>query len=379
MLPTDKKNLLINFIKVNGTILKTNDHVYTLSTNKIKYFLDYTDFNPNNPDASVKVNKVLLDEWLKKYNLSRNPPADSNILPYLPSTIVSYQSGKERLNYICQITNIIKTAGGDLIFTFDTSKVKFESSNNPSIEISNNPSKTKIDTVFLEGAFNDIRIDFDPLYDPKYKYNGDFSFFLQGDLEITKKKSKITKKKSKFIGSLSIESRLLAYRNWNPFDSDRNQTLEVYSDDLTHLVRMLRKYLINSQTQAEFKPTTTIEYLSKDKLTSTNIVQIKDMYVGRHHDNTHRVYFELNNKVVKFFNGKTGYKSVNKVLKKGIYYGVRMDIDSCDCGDTAGTTCGTSMGCYYSLSSACCYTKGNCPSTDCSNGSWILSNCSWNY
>ena len=102
------------------------------------------------------------------------------------------------------------------------------------------------------------------------------------------------------------------------------------------------------------------------------------MYVGRHHDNTHRVYFELNNKVVKFFNGKTGYKSVNKVLKKGIYYGVRMDIDGEGCGNTAGSSCGTSIGCYYSLGSCCCYTKGNCPSTDC-NGNFFLSNCSWNY
>jgi len=343
--PTDKNNLLINFIKVNGTILKTNDHVYTLSTNKIKYFLDYTDFNQNNPNASVKVNKVLIDEWLKKYNLSRNPPADSNILPYLPSTIVSYQIGKKRLNYICQITNIIKTAEGDLIFTFDTSNVKFGSSNNP--------AKTKIDTVFLEGAFNNVRIDFDPLYDPKYKYNRSSSFFLQGDLEITKKNNK-------FIGSSGVDNRFIGYSNWDPSNSDIKQTLYVILDDLTYLLRLFRKVLINTQKLEMFKPTTTIEYLSKDKLTSTNIVQIKDMYVGRHCDDTHRVYFELDNKIVKFFNGNVGYKSVSKVLKKGTYRSVRMDIDfAAYCGTTS---CGE---CLWDKSRWCCYTPTSCSNTDC--------------
>jgi hypothetical protein len=253
----NKKNILINFIKVNGTILKTNDDEYTLYTNKIKYFLDYTDFNPNNPNAKVKVNKVLLDEWLKKYNLSRNPPADSKILPYIPSTIVSYHNGEERLNYICQITNIVKTAGGDLIFTFHTSKVQFTGKNGEPIKNKNDPAKTKIDTVFLEGTFNDIRIDFDPLYDPKYNYNDDISFFLQGDLEITKNKN------GKFIGSLSVDNRFIGYRNWEPV-GDRNKTIEVFSDDLIYFVGMFKKALTDP-TKTTFTPSTTIEYIIKKK------------------------------------------------------------------------------------------------------------------
>jgi len=312
MSDSDKnKNLLINFIKVNGTIVQTADQVYTLSTNKIKCFLDYTDFNTNNPDAGINVNKVSLNKWLKKYNLSRNPPADSKILPYIPSTIVSYQSGKERLNYICQITNIIKTSGDDLIFTFETSNVKFNKTNNPAI--------TKIDTVFRQGKFKNIRIDFDPLYDPEYQYNADFSFFLQGDLEITKKDSKYT-------GSFSLENRFIGYRNWNPFDSDRNQILEVFFNDLIFFISMFKKVLVNNKLQSSFKPTTTIEYAE-----STNIVQIKDVYVSRDKDNQHRVYFDLDNKIVNFFNDKTHYKSVSKILNKankGIINDVRMDIDA---------------------------------------------------
>jgi hypothetical protein len=373
---SDNDNLLINFISVNGKISKdeTNDKVYRLQTSKIQYFLNYTDFNPNNPDASVNVDKVHIEEWITKYNLDKNPSADSNILPYCPSTIVSYNNGQNRLNYICNITNITtNTNNGEinLIFTFDTSNVQFIGKSGESIE--NNPAITKIDTVFMEGTFNDIRIDFDPLYDPKYKYNADFSFFLQGDLTISKTKN------NKFLGSFPMETNFIGYRNWNPtkINKDRNNILEVYCDNIKYITNFIPK-----DSTTSFTPSTTIEYSSNDGVASTNIVQIKDAYISKHTDDSQKVFFELDNEIVKFFNNKKGYKSVSKTLKEGIYYDVRMDIDDDGCGTMASTQCGDGRteklplaclgkGCYYrwgceGWACACCFNKADgCPNSCC--------------
>ena len=360
---SDNDNLLINFIKVNGIISKdvTNDKVYTLSTSKIQYFLNYTDFNPNNPDASVNVNKVRIEEWITKYNLDKSPSADSNILPYRPSTIVSYNNGQNRLNYICNITNITTDANTNgetnLIFTFDTSKVQFTGKNGEPTE--NNPARTKIDTVFMEGTFNDIRIDFDPLYDPKYKYNADFSYFLQGDLMISKTKN------NKFLGSLPMETNYIGYRNWNPnkLSEYRNDVLEVLCDDITSLTHLMPR-----DSTISFTPSTTIEYVSNDGVTSTNIVQIKDAYISKHNDDgNHKVFFELDNEIVKFFNNKKGYKSVSNTLKEGIYYETRMDIDGGGCGTMPYNPPGEYI--EFSYPSACwgygCYYQGYCASNGC--------------
>jgi hypothetical protein len=364
----DTDNLLINFIKVNGIISKdvTNDKIYTLSTSKIQYFLNYTDFNPNNPDASVNVNKVHIEEWITKYNLAKNPSADSNILPYCPSTIVSYNNGQNRLNYICNITNITTDANANgetnLIFTFDTSKVQFIGKIGETIE--NDPARTKIDTVFMEGAFNDIRIDFDPLYDPKYKYNGDFSYFLQGDLMISKTKN------NKFLGSLPMETNFIGYRSWNPTNKDRNDVLEVFCDDITSFTHLMPR-----DSTISFTPSTTIEYVSNDGVTSTNIVQIKDASISKHNDNgNHKVFFELDNEFVKFFNNKNGYKSVSNTLKEGIYYDARMDIDSGGCGTMPGPGNWTAEVQETTFPPACynqgCHWQGYCSS----NGCWCCKN-----
>lgn len=179
----------------------------------------------------------------------------------------------------------------------------------------------------MEGAFNDIRIDFDPLYDPKYKYNGDFSYFLQGDLMISKTKN------NKFLGSLPMETNFIGYRSWNPTNKDRNDVLEVFCDDVTSLTHLMP----TRDSTISFTPSTTIEYVSNDGVTSTNIVQIKDAYISKHNDNgNHKVFFELDNENVNFFNNKKGYKSVSNTLKEGIYYETRMDIDSGGCGTMPG-------------------------------------------
>ena len=385
----DTDNLLINFIKVNGIISKdvTNDKVYTLSTSKIQYFLNYTDFNPNNPDASVNVNKVHIEEWITKYNLDKSPSADSNILPYCPSTIVSYNNGQNRLNYICNITNITTDANTNgetnLIFTFDTSKVQFTGKNGEPTE--NDPARTKIDTVFMEGTFNDIRIDFDPLYDPKYKYNGDFSYFLQGDLMISKTKN------NKFLGSLPMETNFIGYRNWNPTNKDRNNILEVYCDDIKYITNLMPR-----DSTISFTPSTAIEYSSNDGVTSTNIVQIKDAYISKHNDNgNHKVFFELDNEIVKFFNNKKGYKSVSNTLKEGIYYETRMDIDGGGCGTLPSTQpCSNDhyslppsclgAGCHYRFlcsgsGCACCFNyAGGCQDACCNTVSNGLIACDYN-
>ena len=387
---SDNDNLLINFIKVNGIISKdvTNNKVYTLSTSKIQYFLNYTDFNPNNPNASVNVDKVHIEEWITKYNLAKNPSADSNILPYCPSTIVSYNNGQNRLNYICNITNITTDANTNgetnLIFTFDTSKVQFTGKNGEPTE--NDPARTKIDTVFMEGTFNDIRIDFDPLYDPKYKYNADFSYFLQGDLTISKTKN------NKFLGSLPMETNFIGYRNWNPrkIAEYRNNILEVYCDDIKYITNLMPR-----DSTISFTPSTTIEYVSNDGVTSTNIVQIKDAYISKHTDDSHRVFFELDNEIVKFFNNKKGYKSVSNTLKEGIYYETRMDIDGGGCGTMPSTQpCSNDSyslppsclgaGCYYrwgcgGSGCACCFNyAGGCQDACCNTVSNGLVSCDYN-
>jgi hypothetical protein len=376
---SDTDNLLINFIKVNGMISQdvTNDKLYRLETSKIQYFLNYTDFNPNNPDASVNVNKVHIEEWITKYNLAKNPSADSNIVSYCPSAIVSYNNGQNRLNYICKIINITtdtNATNGEtkLIFTFDTSKVHFTGKDGKQTE--NNPARTKIDTVFMEGTFNDIRIDFDPLYDPKYKYNADFSYFLQGDLTIHKTKN------NKFLASLPMETKFIGYRNWNPNKTSeyRNNILEVWCDDINYMTKMMPR---DRDSTIAFTPSTTIEY-SNGGVTSTNIVQINDSHISKHTDDSHRVFFELDNKIVKFFNNKNGYKSVSKTLKEGIYYDVRMDIDSGVCGTMPGLTgpraCWENP-CWYqvlcsSRGCACCFNDAHgCPNSYCQGA--FLGNC----
>ena len=207
------KNLKINFLKCNGVIAPVSNTAgnkqFTLDVSTLTYFVNYTDFNKLNPDASVVVKPQVFSEWYDAYLVSKNPAQGSNILPYAPSTIVSYHDNTgKKLNYICQITNIVKKSDGNPLFTFDTSKVVFydKDSNTTKkvasaaaaaaaipnvsssdvynavisshVPIVNNPEISKIDINFLSGSFVNIRIDFDPLYDPLYKYNADVSFFF---------------------------------------------------------------------------------------------------------------------------------------------------------------------------------------------------------
>ena len=104
------KNLLINFLKCNGIIAPVSNNAgnkqFTLDVSTLSYFVNYTDFNKNNPDASVVVKPQVFSDWYDSYLLAKNPQQGSNILPYIPSTIVSYHDNTgKKLNYICQITN----------------------------------------------------------------------------------------------------------------------------------------------------------------------------------------------------------------------------------------------------------------------------------
>jgi hypothetical protein len=124
-----------------------------------------------------------------------------------------------------------------------------------------------------------------------------------------------------------------------------------------------------------FTPSTTIEYVSNDGVTSTNIVQIKDASISKHNDNgNHKVFFELDNEFVKFFNNKNGYKSVSNTLKEGIYYDARMDIDSGGCGTMPGPGNWTAEVQETTFPPACynqgCHWQGYCSS----NGCWCCKN-----
>ena len=411
------KNLQINFLKCDGVIAPVSNAVgnkqFTLTVSTLTYFVNYTDFNKLNPDASVLVQPQVFSVWYTNYISAKNQTDGKGFLPYQPSTIVSYydkNSGK-KLNYICKITNIVLNhdAGGNPIpvFTFDTTTVKFYDKNSVStkktaaavaaavaavgagasasdvhdvitsskVHIANDPEVTKIDTNFLTGFFRDIRIDFDPLYDSSYSYNADMSFFLQSDMTIVNNNGKCQ-------ASVDQSHRFIMYRNWSPKDEGRNEELEVYVDDISYFTRMFEPIFSNriDTPQDLFKPSTTLEFRKRDGSTSTIIVQITDCYV--HKD---KIIFELDNEIVKMYDLPVpvnptdpqptlvdSYKSISKILREGThtYSQVRMDIDSCGCGhfepsysgssptgDCAPPDCASNQVCYYNGWSACCTTS----------------------
>jgi hypothetical protein len=405
------KNLQINFLKCNGVIAPVSNAAdnkqFTLDVSTLTYFVNYTDFNNLNPDASVVVKPQVFSDWYDAYLVSKNPAQGSNILPYAPSTIISYHDNTgKKLNYICQITNIVKKSDGNPLFTFDTSKVVFYDKNSNTtkkiasaavaaaaipnvsssdvynavisshVPIVNNPEISKIDINFLSGTFIDIRIDFDPLYDPLYKYNGDMSYFLQSDM-------KLVNNNGKYIASVPMSDRFVLYRSWCPNDQKRNQELEVYIDDISYFTRMFKSAFSNrtDTSQDSFKPSTTLEFRSRNGKTYTCIVQITDCYVYK--DN---ILFELDNEIVKMYDDNSelvsSYKSISKILKEGSYTQVRMDIDSGACGNfspsytNAGGSsyiqascsppnCSATQNCYYDGWSCCCTTSPSSCHDDC--------------
>ena len=98
---------------------------------------------------------------------------------------------------------------------------------------------------------------------------------------------------------------------------------------------MFRRVLFNRTDIPKdlFKPSTTLEYLTRDGKTSTNISQITDCYVYK--DN---LIFELNNEIVKMYDLPinstnplpslvSSYETISKIMNEGKYTQVRMDID----------------------------------------------------
>jgi len=433
------KNLKINFLKCNGVIAPVSNTAgnkqFTLDVSTLTYFVNYTDFNKLNPDASVVVKPQVFSDWYAKYLLAKNQTDGYNLLPYQPSTIVSYHDNTgKKLNYICKITNIVlnhDAIGNPIpVFTFDTSKVVFYDKSSVTIKkiasaavaaaipnvsssdvynavisspvpIVNNPEISKIDINFLSGSFRNIRIDFDPLFDPLYKYNGDMSYFLQSDM-------KIVNNNGKFVASVPMTDRLIMYRSWCPNDPARNQELEVYVDDILYLTRMGSKFFADRTNVPpdSFKPSTTLEFRFKDNTTSTCIIQITDCYVYK--DN---ILFDLDNGIVKMYDDSgdlvSSYKSISKILTEGSYTQVRMDIDSGACGSfslsqtngliearpTLGwneclpTNCSATQNCYYNGFSCCCTTSPSTCSDNCncmcsgaiSAESFWIAICGWRY
>ena len=402
---SSSRNIKINFLKCNGVIAPVSNAVgnklFTLDVSTLNCFINYTDFNKLNPDTSVVVKPEVFSDWYTKYQSAQTPAQGYNI--YEPSAIVSYcdNTGK-RLNYICKITNIISNqdASGNPIpqFTFDTSTVVFydytsysKKGENIAFPIANNPEISKIDTNFLSGFFVDIRIDFDPLYDPSYDYNADISFFLQSDM-------KIVNNNGKYVASLPMSDNFIGYRCWSPINASRNQVLEVYVDNISYFTYMFESVFSNrtDTPQDSFKPSTTLEFVSRNGTSATCIVQITDSYIFKD-----SVIFNLDNEIVKMYDDNgvlvSSYKSISKVLKEGSFTQVRMDIDSAGCGylgyaiwanwgykifnefeaycEGNGNTgfgvldanclpfngCANQQGCFYKWNWACCTTHGSCP------------------
>lgn len=395
------RNLQINFLKCNGVIAPVSNAIdnaeFTLDVSTLTYFVNYTDFNKLNPDTSVVVYPQVFSDWYTNYTSAKITV--SNINPYEPSAIVSYHDNTgKKLNYICKIKNIVKKSDGYPLFTFDTSKVVFYDSSsyskkgeNIAVPIVNNPEISKIDTNFLPGTFINIRIDFDPLPDPSYDYNGDISFFLQSDMTIVKSGN------GNYVASMPLSGNFVGYRNWTPsiLEQDLNQELEVYVDNISYFTHMFEKVYSNrtDTPQNSFKPSTTLEFMTKDRKTYTCIVQITDSYIYK--DN---VIFNLNNEIVQMYDLPKGsvdpsptlvssYKSITKILNEGHFTQVRMDIDCEGCGylgsaysnaentylyNTPPTICGANEGCSYEQGChwkwwGCCTTYGACPdSCNCS-------------
>jgi hypothetical protein len=278
---------------------------------------------------------------------------------------------------------------------FDTSKVVFydytsysKKEQNIAFPAVNNPDVSKIDTNFLPGIFSDIKIDFDPLPDPSYDYNGDISFFLQSDMTIVKSGN------GNYVASMPLSGNFVGYRNWTPStlpsEQDRNEELEVYVDNISYFTHMFEP-VFNSRTNRSpdfYKPSTTIEISSRYGGTKTYIVQITDSYI--HKDS---VIFNLNNEIVKMYDESgalvNSYNSLSKIVDEGQFTQVRMDIDSAGCGylgytywlwtgmegldalsaDLNGGAggcgqpqgCANQQGCHYKWNWACCTTYGSCP------------------
>ena len=395
-LASKSKNLQVNFLKCNGVIAPVSNAAdnrqFTLNVSTLTYFVNYTDFNKLNPDTSVTLNPQVFSDWYTHYISAKNQTDGNGFLPYEPSAIVSYHDSLgNRLNYICKITNIVynQDASGNPIplFTFDTTTVKIYDKNSFSIKkmaaaaaaavaggesasdvydlitssnnhIVNDPEVTKIDTNFLSGIFNNIKIDFNPIYDQSYKHNRDISYFIQSDININKHNEK-------YIVSVSQNDRFVGYRCWNNRSSDRNKELEVYVDTISYLTRMFKKVFSNrTDTPANFfKPSITLEIRSRDGKTSTFVSQITDCYTYK--DN---ILFELDNENVKIHDDNvdlvSSYNSISKILQTGKFSHAIINAASCDCGSFSSFTppavydgcsgCSPNMGCFYKWSTSCC-------------------------
>jgi hypothetical protein len=189
---------------------------------------------------------------------------------------------------------------------------------------------------------------------------------------------KIVNNNGKYIASVPMRDSFVSYRNWSPTNAKRNEELQVYIDNISYLTRMFRPLYCN-RTDVPlnfFTPSTTIEFLSRDKVSYTNIVQITDTYTYK--DN---IIFELDNQIVKLYDESgdlvSSYKSISKIIHEGSFTQVRMDIDGGYCGsflvfngypDESPSSCNPpncSLGqsCYYNGWDCCC-TNSNVNCTD---------------
>jgi len=197
---------------------------------------------------------------------------------------------------------------------------------------------------------------------------------------------KIVNNNGKFVASVPMSDRFVLYRNWCPNDPQRNQELEVYVDDISYFTHMFRRVLSNrtDTPQDSFKPSTTLEFITRDRKTNTCIIQITDCYVYK--DN---ILFELDNEIVKMYDDSgvlvSSYKSISKILKEGSYTQVRMDIDPQGCGSFISVAsadisqqasewmpsscqppdCNFLQSCYFNWGSACCTTSPSTCSDSC--------------
>jgi hypothetical protein len=283
-------NTQINFLKCDGVIAPgvTIKH-FTLNVSTLTYFGNYTDF-------SLVETKETFRQWYDKYLIAKNPLQNSTIAVYEPNAHISYHDSLgNKHNYVCKITNIVLNQDAP-IFTFDTSYVYFyDKTSDIAVEgtifvrnpIVNDPMVSKVDTNFLPGEYKDIRIHFDPLYDPSYDdYNIPSPMFIHSDIKMRPQMfrgGRIIGKKLFATLPIEFESRFVSYGAWSPTDVNSNQKTSVYVETLSTFTHIFEKYLHNkTDTPQDFNiASTSLEFRTRDGEIFINTFQITDCYIYR--------------------------------------------------------------------------------------------------
>ena len=344
------KNIRYNMINCSATIAPVSNVVgnkqFTLTISTPFNFHTYTNFSKSNPDTSLVVRSEEFSAWYAQYLFAKNPPQGSLIQPYAPTAIITYRNNLgNKMNYIARISNISYNPGSTLpitIIAFDTTPVVFYDktsilslkSSNTIVPATNIPEVTRIDTNFLLGTFDDIKIDFDDLPNPAYDNNRGYGYFFDSTM-------KVVKNNGNFIVSIPNEDRLVTYSLWSSTSSQKNQHIIVFTDTVSSFIESHSSAVFNRNDTPKdfFAPSTSMQFTARDGTTSTCILQVSDTFIQTN-KTTSNLIFELNNQNVKIYhqNGElvssleSSNNTISKIMTEGAHTQVKMKID--DIGQT---------------------------------------------